>query len=192
MGMYDRIYFFGADAERVACAHGHPQTGEFQTKDSPCELDDYYVFDGKLYVHKYSTNHPDAVAALHRPVEDSWALVGDVLTKKKTITAIPHRISGIWHAYRSCKTCDPVVYASGVESSYGGDRLRNEAPQIEYALQFTDGRLVEVLPKELETRDDVRARLTKQNSPIEVLPDDDRLVMRHLDLVRMDRKKPQR
>ena len=80
------------------------------------------------------------------------------------------------NVYAHCQACEPVYYVSD-RAAIGWDTLDERRPWSEWTARFNEGRLVEVLPFRLESRDDVRTELRERG--LKILEDDDRLVLRH-------------
>ena len=78
-------------------------------------------------------------------------------------------------AYTHCGSCRPVLYLGG--RSAWADEVSERDPWAEWQLELVDGRLVDLVPVKLETRDDIRAALRKEG--LEVLDDDERLARLH-------------
>jgi hypothetical protein len=171
MGMFDRLHLLGDDASKVRCAAGHPADGELATKTFDCLLDDYYVFEGRLYRCRRTEDRPDDLA----PRVD-----GDKLVLLRRETAPRVQFTGVASVHTHCAACDPVVFER--ESP---ERVDHRRVWCEWDLTFDDGKLARVEPVRLETREEVRQHLLRDG--VGVLPDDDRIARRHIKLVREGR-----
>jgi hypothetical protein len=149
MGMYDSVFFRGAAAEMVKCAAGHPQTGEFQTKDLECTCAIYYV---------HATDGGQGLVLFEGTAQTTESFVDKYARLQETVrsTYAPRLVNASVEVYTSCETCDPVVFER--EAAHWGGRV-------------------------------VRARVQK-NGIVTVLPDDDRVAKRHLEVARKAPRSP--
>ena len=160
MGMYDTITVWPRD--RTHCAEGHA-LGDLQTKSLECLMHRYIVFDGALY-HVLEDDGETVVASESgRPVMRRTSRMEE---ERRTTTVL---------AYTHCGSCRPVLYLGG--RSAWADEVSERDPWAEWQLELVDGRLVDLVPVKLETRDDIRAALRKEG--LEVLDDDERLARLH-------------
>ena len=173
MGMFDSIYVIDDQtAAKFLCAAGHPQNNvELQTKSLECNMDDYFVYEGQLYVN----------SRREREAKSEYAVTDAGLSITRTALAKRYGINRTLVCYSQCHTCDPVVFES--EHSFAG-RVSERSPRVEFEVSFVDGRLAEVRPHNCETRDEIRSKLLKEG--VEVLPDDDRIAKKHLELLRKE------
>ena len=169
MGMFDNLILLGKSAELVVCAHGHPQ-GALQTKSLECLLDDYYVFERILY--RNERGNSDRVP---RPRQmDEGKLI---LRFESEALRVAH--TGIVVAYTHCEACDPIVYES--QSSLSG-RVSDRTVWVECELEFRDGRLVRATALSAKTREETQEQMLRDG--VAVLPDDDRVARRHIEMHR--------
>ena len=169
MGMFDNLIMLGKSAEFVVCAQGHPQEA-LQTKSLECLLDDYYVYERILY-----RTEPTANDRLPRPRQ----IEEGKLTLRFESEALRVAHTGGVVAYTHCETCDPIVYES--EASFSG-RVSDRRVWVEYELEFRDGRLIKVTALSAKTREETREQMLRDG--VAVLPDDDRVARRHLEMYR--------
>ena len=174
--MFDHVTMLGADAARVPCGQGHAQAG-FQTKDFDPGMDEYFVFEGRLY-KKLRREERSLMPSLER---------GRLVLLRQS-HAEPVQFTGGVVVYNHCDACEPV-YCEGHGDWNGG--IDERGIWLEYELAFTEGRLTKVTPLKVTSRDGLRLQLVKEGQP--VLPDDDRVVRRHRELRRRtDEGDPQR
>jgi hypothetical protein len=169
--MYDSLRLFGADALRLRCAAGHALQDGLQTKDFDCLLEDYYVFEGHLYVKRL---RPDVEMLV--PTLD-----GEQLVLTHNDRASPLAFSGTISAYTHCEECDPIVCERECF-----DRIDHRSVWCEWDLGFERGRLVRTEPIRLETRDELRKQMTRDG--LGVLPDDDRIARKEVKRLREGRR----
>ncbi|HLG14190.1 MAG TPA: hypothetical protein VJH03_06640 [Blastocatellia bacterium] len=168
MGMFDTMIMLGKSADQVRCAHGHPQA-DLQTKSLECSLDDYYVHERVLYRRTRDAQRIPRV----RQSED------DKLTLRFESEALRVGYNGAIVAYTHCEECDPIVYEEWGSFRGGvGDRRI----WVEYEFEFRDGRLVKATPLSVRTREETREQMLRDG--VAVLPDDDRVASRHIELYR--------
>jgi hypothetical protein len=179
MGMFDSVWFLGKAAERVTCAAGHPLVGELQTKDLDGGMDRYFV-------HATDAGLQLFTGKAHRKTIERVIERGAFLRETVVSDYLPSLLSVTIDAYGSCGECDPVVYEREVGSVYG-DAVGEARARCEYELTFVKGLLTAVEPVRVESRDQVRERLQK-TQVVTVLPDDDRIAKRHLELLRKENK----
>ena len=160
MGMYDTITVWPRD--RTHCADGHA-LGDLQTKSLECLMHRYVVFDGALYRVVEDDRETVVAAEGGRPVMRRTSRMEE---ERRTTTVL---------AYNHCGSCRPVLYLGG--RSAWADEVSERDPWAEWQLELVDGRLVDLVPVKLETRDDIRAALRKEG--LEVLDDDERLARLH-------------
>jgi hypothetical protein len=172
--MFDSIYVIDEQtAAKFLCAAGHPQRNvELQTKSLECNMDSYYVHEGQLYEY---------VRREGARAKSVYAVTDAGLTVTETRTFKRYGINRVIVCYSQCYTCDPVVFES--EHSFGG-RVSERSPRVEFTVSFKDGLLVDVQQHHCETRDEIRAKLLKEG--VEVLPDDDRIAKKHIELMRKE------
>lgn len=169
MGMFDSIYKV-LSGKRISCAAGHDQIDvEMQTKDLECNFLSYYICNNKLY---RSNNNPqtsfdlkDTLQIVHRTSTEPCSLT-------KSITV-----------YGGCKICDPIIFERG-GNLWG--RVGERWVWCEWELFFEEGMLLKVEPVTLETRDQLRAKMLKGGCE-NILPDDDRVARKHLELLRTNK-----
>ena len=169
MGMFDNLILLGKSAELVVCAHGHPQEG-LQTKSLECLLDDYYVYERVLYRKERAAND-----RLPRPRQMEEGKL--ILRFESEALRVAH--TGVVVAYTHCEACDPIVYES--ETSFSG-RVSDRRLWVEYELEFRDGRLVKATALSAKTREETREQMLRKG--VAVLPDDDRVARRHIEMGR--------
>jgi hypothetical protein len=171
MGMFDRIHLLGADAERVVCDAGHLARGELQTKSFESTMADYYVFESHLYLSKRNAEHDERT-----PSREGDALL---LTRRESAARVD--FSGQVEAYTHCEECDPVCF----EGAHW-DRVDHRYVWCEWNLIFDRGKLERVEPVRVETRESLRKQMLRDG--VGVLPDDDRIVKKHMDQLREGRR----
>jgi|GEM_PF-2216225 len=177
MGMFDSIYVVDdKTAAKFTCVAGHPQKDvELQTKSLNSEMDDYYLFDDKLY--EVEREGRSDVPSRFR---SEYVPTGDDLTIHSTTIATGLARTATIICYSTCYTCDPVVYEAEL-GVFG--RIQERSPRVEFEVEIKDGQLVQVTrARTSESREDVRTKLLKQG--IEALPDDDRVAKKHLQQLR--------
>lgn len=185
MGTYDS--FFVRDdlsAERLRCAEGHLlKDREFQSKSLHCNLDHYYVVDAMLYRLRGNGTWKDpapkksfAIVDWHRDTPYGRLAI----TTRETAEFEP--LTREVDLYTSCHECDPVCFEIGDSALNFNGRLNHREPRVQYFVNFEAGRLVQAHPVGCETRQMVRERLLKEG--LHVLPDDDRVVKRHVAVLR--------
>jgi hypothetical protein len=180
MGMYD--CFFAKDdvsADLFRCGEGHAlrDSDEMQTKDLRCDLDHYYVVDRRLFVLRRggeTSNHQ----------RQQIVVTDGALRITTTEIAVADPYSGEVCLYASCTLCDPICFEYGESevASWGG-RLNHSEPRTRWTATFEHGQLATVQPIGCETREDVRQKLLLREG-LTVLPDDDRVVKKHIALLR--------
>jgi hypothetical protein len=170
--MSDNMRFFGADAQKVCCAAGHPAVNSLATKTFDCNMDDYYVFEGRLYVCKRDVGTEDPL-----PTIDNDELA---LTYRKRAAKVD--FTGEADVYTHCETCDPVIF-----EREDLDRTDHRHVWFEWRLLFEHGRLVRVEPIRLETRESLRRQMLRDGAG--VLPDDDRIARKHIKQLREGRRR---
>lgn len=171
MGMFDTVKFTEME-EAPMCFSGHVLK-DFQTKDLDQGMDVYYIRGRKLYLLDKDFDKP---RNLKYSDPDPASVFSDrsELFIVETRIAKPSRFSGTMNVYTSCNECDPVCWESQ-GSSVWGDRINEAFPWNEFELRFEDGIFIYMEPIKVESRDDVRLGLSGR-----ALPDDDRIVSRHL------------
>jgi hypothetical protein len=168
MGMFDNMVLLGEGAGLVRCAHGHVQE-DLQTKSLECLLDVYYVYERILY---RSMRAAEERIVKPREMEDAR------LKLRFERDAFRFAHTGEVVVYTHCKDCDPVVYESA--SSFGG-RVSDRRIWVEYELDFRKGRLVKTGALSARTREETREQMLRDG--VAVLPDDDRVARRHLEML---------
>lgn len=173
MGLFDTIRFIDPNPDQEVipkCAAGHLML-DLQTKDfDPDEHTTYIVWKSQLY--KLAERHdPD--------VEDPKLVDMDMVVTMTTHTRyrrIPH--NGPVTAYTHCDECLPVLFETGGKV-WHGDIVTELEPWCEWDLKFKDGRLIEINPIRVESREDV----AKKNHTIERahIPDTDHIAKRHFE-----------
>ncbi len=124
MGMFDTVRFIPGKSDLPRCAAGHA-IEYFQTKDFDCQLDTYYVLDGRFYRQRG--------AAVVEHIER----VGDRLeiTHRWSVAPFTDNYPGEVTIYTSCDKCP-------------GQRK----PWVEFTLRMSeDGRIVEMVRDERES-----------------------------------------
>ena len=171
MGMFDNLVLLGESANLVRCAHGHVQE-DLQTKSLERLLDVYYVYERVLY---RTMRTAEERIVKPREMEDGR------LKLRSERDAFPFAQTGEVVVYTHCKDCDPVVYESA--SSFGG-RVSDSRVWVEYELDFREGRLVKTAALSAKTREETREQMLRDG--VAVLPDDDRVARRHLEMLRKE------
>jgi len=174
MGMFDSFFVLDdQSAAKFLCAAGHPQKGvELQSKSLECNMDSYFIYEGQLYVSaRYEHEH----------IEKAYVITDAGLAATQTTTYKRYGINRTIECYSQCYACDPVVFEG--DHLFGG-RVSERSPDVEFEVSFVDGRLNEVRQSKCESRDEIRQKLLKEG--LEVLPDDDRIAKRHLELLRKE------
>lgn len=172
MGMFDNLILLGKSAELVVCGHGHSQE-HLQSKSLDCLLDDYYVYERVLYRNKRAS---DERLPRARQMEEGKL----TLRFESEARCLAH--TGEVVAYTHCEACDPIVYES--ETSFSG-RVSDRRVWVEYELEFRDGRLVRATALSAKTREETREQMARDG--VGVLPDDDRVARRHIEMQRKNR-----
>jgi hypothetical protein len=160
MGLSDTIFFA---TDHLKCAHGH-ELREFQTKQLENDLSAYYVIGGQLYRQQDRARRhsvPAPPPAYHRDGRDRILLTEDRVCPAS---------AGELVIYAACHQCDPVL-VEAADGPFG--HLREVAPWVQHIVRFDGGRLVEIRPDRVESRDDVRRKHP------DAIPDDDRLAARY-------------
>ena len=168
MGMFDTFHVTG---DKLKCAAGHSFDGiDLQTKSLECNLDCYILFDGRLYIQKRGNSYKETLT----PVVE-----GELLVRMFRCEADPTIITDAVTVYGSCTECDPVCFES--KHSFG-DNISHRYPWCEWNLVFVKGKLIEIEPVQLETREIIR-----KGDMDKYLPDDDRVAKRHIELLRKEK-----
>jgi hypothetical protein len=164
MGTYDTLTIVGPS--RLVCAAGHPLT-TFQTKDfREPSMDSYALRGTVLFLGERNEEG------------NTWVDAGDeLISRREERFRRVTDVGGPIAIYTHCEVCAPVVFE---RDSLSWDHLDERRPWVEYELLFARGELIDLKPLRVESRADVRLDLEK--SGVGVLPDDDRLVRRHLAL----------
>ena len=171
MGMFDNLVLLGESANLVRCAHGHVQE-DLQTKSLERLLDVYYVYERVLY---------RTMRAAQERIARSLEMEDGKLRIRFERDASLFAHTGEVVVYTHCKDCDPVVYESA--SSFGG-RVSDRRVWVEYELDFREGRLVKTAALSTKTREETREQMLRDG--VAVLPDDDRVARRHLEMLRKE------
>ena len=171
MGMFDNVILLGESAGLVRCAHGHAQE-DLQTKSLESLLDDYYVYERVLYRARRT--------AEQRVVKPRQLEEGKLKLRFER-DASCFAYTGEVVAYTHCNECDPIVYES--TSSFAG-RVCDRRLWVEYELDFRDGRLAKAVALSAKTREETRDQMLRDG--VAVLPDEDRVVRRHLEMLRKE------
>ncbi len=161
MGMFDSIYVYGADRERLPCAVGHLLDSEWQTKDLDESMNTYLIHNNILWIKERSH-------------------VEGVIDGEFEVIKIPLRLTDLTDTlriYTSCEVCDPVVFDR--QTAGWGGRVDERKPWIEYIVQFNRGIVVDIQPVKLETREIIKDRLRKEG--LLVLDDDDRIAKKTIE-----------
>ena len=172
MGMFDNVILLGKSAELVVCAHEHPQEA-LQTKSLECLLDDYYVYERILYRNKRAAN--DRLPRTRQMEEGKLAL-----RFESEALRVAH--TGEVAVYTHCEVCDPIAFEC--EVSFSG-RVSDRRVWVEYELEFRDGRLVKATALSAKTREETREQMLRDG--VGVLPDDDRVARRHIEMCRKNK-----
>ena len=169
MGMFDSFYAADEEsAKQIVCAAGHPQSSELQTKDLECDMNEFYIFNRKLF----------KVERRGDPKKNSnIQIANEELVIEHRTYAKPCSLTKSILAYRCCKECDPIIIErdAGLWGSISERYVWNE-----WELFFDNGFLVRVVPVKQQTREDLRAEILKGGCD-HVLDDDDRIAKKHLD-----------
>jgi len=159
MGSFDTVEFLSPAA---TCAEGHPLVG-LQTKDLGLEMATYFVHDGIIY----SMAKVEKIAPY---VKDGRLMMGQYDCHERK------HFTGTVLLYDTCRECEPIyVECADRVSSHWSDLVSGQLPWVEFLAEFRDGKLIDLRPKQRQTREEYRARLTTEHGP-HVLPDDDRIV----------------
>lgn len=169
MGMFDNLVLLGESASLVRCAHGHVQE-DLQTKSLERLLDVYYVYERVLY---RSMRAAEERIVRPREMEDGKLRI------RFERDALRFAHTGEVVVYTHCSDCDPVVYESA--SSFVG-RVSDRRVWVEYELDFREGGLVKTAALSTKTREETREQMLRDG--VAVLPDDDRVARRHLEMLR--------
>jgi hypothetical protein len=137
MGMFDD-FAFQSPHPKAVCARGHSVKG-FQTKDFECLLDKYLVKEDQLYVIRFG-------AADDSPEPKSEEEVLE-----------PVHCTATANIYTDCFQC-PAIYTRQDWSTESGVWIAEHRPWCEFQVSFKKGFLVDVVPVEQETVDQVRQK----------------------------------
>ena len=169
MGMYDDLTLFHPDA-RVSCAQGH-SVRDLQTKGLSCEMDHYYILEGRLYVARRRGDEDDVVLKFDRRVNDVFRVYETRLERLDMSKTVE------FHTF--CKECVPVFTRSEHLSYLSHDHLEAHHPWVELEIKFKKGEVVEVEKTACETRQQLREKLARGGSAL--LADDDPEVLKRLE-----------
>ena len=170
MGMIDTLRLFGPDASRARCAAGHPAQQTLTTKSFECNQDDYYVFEGQLYVVGGNTEADELLPSI-----EGGKLA---LLRRQLAEVVTHH--GDVVAYTHCEQCDPIVF-----EREDLDRTDHRRVWCEWSLTFERGRLARVEGGRLETREALREQMLRDG--VGVLPDEDRIAKKYMKQLREGR-----
>lgn len=164
MGMYDTLYILEKSSLKCACGH---EINRFQTKDLDNMLNEYYLFKNKrLYCVEKD------YSKLDRPNEYTLEKDNLIIIYKSKCNFVS--FSGKINAYSECRQCKPICYR---HKTWAHDYVDHMYPWIEYCLIFEKG-----IVKDIEVvRADTREQLKKSVSGC--LPDNNRIVKKHLELL---------
>lgn len=170
----DRFYLLDeVSAEKFVTADGHrwPCDRELQTKGLDADLDDYYVFQNRLYVIRCGEKRAPARKA---PRVDGGQLVWESVY---TAAPLPLSWEGTLHAF--CHLGKPVLT---LQDGVGGDSVEEHWPWASWWVIFWEGTLTSVeASAAMQSRQQLREALLERG--LDVLPDTDRLAQRHFALL---------
>lgn len=160
MGLYNDVKFRGGGDLLVRCTAGHVLR-DLQSKEIESPSAEFVIYDGRLY--------GDVV---HEP--ETEALVEGAIVRMQRSRLRPKSYTGSARVYAHCFGC-MVLYHDRLMGL--GDEVAEREPWVEVVLLFEEGRLVEIVPYCIETRDDVREALASRG--LRLLGDDEPLAILH-------------
>jgi hypothetical protein len=173
MGMFDTLTFIydvtpeAWTSPLFLCPEGH-RIRELQTKELECSMDTYVIapdVEGKWTMHLTS-----------RDAAPRYSFVSGRLVRTAVTECKKSDLTDSVFAYGNCDECLPVFFESlNVWSGGIGER----EVFLEFCLRFEAGRLVTSERALGQTREELRQQMKRDG--VGVLPDDDRVVMKHIE-----------
>lgn len=175
MGMFDSIYILDREtADLVKCAADHRQQNvELQTKDLDARLDDYYIYQGKLYLYS-KEKQPQKVESIEY---DKLVLVS-----RESADFCSH-ISQNITVYASCHYCEPVLTYNTTSIGSGNFQVLERFPFNKWELNFENGILKDVKNVLIESRKDIKDNKNNSMWSDKILDDQDSISKSHMELL---------